>query len=100
MCVCVCVCVCVSNSADIYMYTCTTALATTAVGATVLVSKYRIAPNFRKIAKNPMIENFRDKNFVIATFIRDYHRTAASMRTIHVVALPGHNCIACGSALG
>ena len=44
---------------------------------------YRIAPNFR------------DKNFVIATFFRDYHCAAASVRTIHIVALP---TIACGSA--
>ena len=35
--------------------------------------------NFREIAENPMIENFRDKNFVIATFFRDYHRAAASV---------------------
>ena len=48
MCVCMCVCVCVC-----------------------------IAPNFHEIAENPMIENFRDKNFVIATFFRDYHRTEA-----------------------
>ena len=34
---------------------------------------YRIAPNFREIAENPIIENFRDKNFVIATFFREYH---------------------------
>ena len=53
--------------------------------------------NFREIAENPMIENFRDKNFVITTFFRDYHRAAASMRTIHVVAPP---TIARGLALG
>ena len=54
--------------------------------------------NFREIAENPIIENFRDKNFVIATFFRDYHRAAASVRpTIHVVAPP---TIARGSALG
>ena len=28
--------------------------------------------------------NFRDKNFVIATFFRDYLRAAAPSRTIHV----------------
>ena len=53
--------------------------------------------NFREIAENPMIENFRDKNFVIAMFFRDYHRAAAPVRTIHVIAPP---TIACGSALG
>ena len=35
-----------------------------------------------------MIINFRDKNFVIATFFRDYCRTAAPARTIHIVAPP------------
>ena len=30
--------------------------------------------NFREIAKNHMNVNFRDKNFVIATFFRDYLR--------------------------
>jgi hypothetical protein len=54
---------------------------------------YRIAPNFRgskilEIAKNPMNENFRDKNFVIATIFRDYRRVAARVRTIYVVAPP------------
>ena len=46
--------------------------------------------NFHEIAENPMNENFRDKNFVIATFFREYHRAAATMRTvhIHVVAPP------------
>ncbi|MCG8626104.1 MAG: hypothetical protein MJE68_29415, partial [Proteobacteria bacterium] len=34
--------------------------------------------NFREIAENPMIENFRDKNFVIATFFRDSHRARAA----------------------
>ena len=63
---------------------------------------YRIAPNFRgskfrEIAENPIIENFCDKNFVIATFFRDYRRTAAPMRTIHIVAPP---TIARGSELG
>ena len=56
-----------------------------------------IAPNFREIAENPMIENFRDKIFVIATFFHDYHRAAASVWTIHVIAT---STIACGSALG
>ena len=44
---------------------------------------------FHQIAENPMNENFRDKNFVI-TFFREYayHRTAAPVQTIHVVALP------------
>ena len=38
---------------------------------------------------NPMKENFRDKNFVIATFFRDYRRAATPVRTIiHVGALP------------
>ena len=53
--------------------------------------------NFREIAENPIIENFRDKNFVIATFFREYRRAASPMRTIHVVAPP---TIARGSALG
>ena len=44
-----------------------------------------------------MIEIFRDKNFVIATFFRGYYHAAASVRTIHVVAPP---TIARGSALG
>ena len=38
---------------------------------------YHIAPNFvvqnfREIAKNHMNVNSRDKNFVVATFFRDY----------------------------
>ena len=53
--------------------------------------------NFCEIAENPMIENFRDKNFVIARFLYDYHRAAASVWTIYLVALP---TIARGSALG
>ena len=53
--------------------------------------------NFREITENPIIEIFRDKNFVIATFFRDYRRAAAPVRTIHVVAPP---TIARGSALG
>ena len=53
--------------------------------------------NFRDVAKNPMIENFHDKNFVIATFFRDYYHAAASVQTIHVIAPP---TIARGSALG
>ena len=32
--------------------------------------------------------NFCDKNFVIATFFRDYRCTEAPMRTVHVVAPP------------
>ena len=53
--------------------------------------------NFREIAEKPMIENFCDESFVIATFFRDYNHAAAPMRTIHVAALP---TIARGSALG
>ena len=53
--------------------------------------------NFHEIAENPIIENFRDKNFVIATFFRYHHRAAAPVRAIHVVAPP---TIARGSALG
>ena len=53
--------------------------------------------NFREIDENPIIENFRDKNFVIATFFRDYCRAAAPVRIIHVVAPP---TIARGLALG
>ena len=34
--------------------------------------EYHIAPNFREIAKKNMNVNFRDKNFVIAKFFRDY----------------------------
>ena len=52
--------------------------------------------NFREIAENPMIENFHDKNFVIATFFHDHHRTVAPVHTIHAVAPP---TIARGSAL-
>ena len=44
--------------------------------------------NFCEIAENPMIENFRDKNFVTATFICDYHCAAASVQTSHTVAPP------------
>ena len=33
-----------------------------------------VVQNFREIAENPINENFRDKNFVIATFFRDYPR--------------------------
>jgi hypothetical protein len=47
-----------------------------------------VVQKFREIAKNPINENFRDKNFVIATFFRDYRRVAARVRTIHVVAPP------------
>ena len=51
---------------------------------------FRIAPNFvvqnfREIAKN---HNFLDKNFMIATFFRDYLCATESARTIHIVALP------------
>ena len=53
--------------------------------------------NFRDVAKNPMIKNFHDKNFVIATFFRDYHHAAASVQTIHIITPP---TIARGSALG
>ena len=68
----------------------------------MIISVYRIAPifvvqNFYEIAENPIIENFRNKNFMIATFFRDYRRAAAPVRTIHVVAPP---TIARGSALG
>ena len=38
--------------------------------------------NFREIAENPIIEKFRDKNFMIATFIREYHRAAAPTQTV------------------
>ena len=38
--------------------------------------------NVREIAENPIIENFRDKNFVIATFFREYHRATAPARTV------------------
>ena len=44
--------------------------------------------NFREITENPLIENFRDKNFVITTFFRDYHCAAAPVWTIHVIAPP------------
>ena len=44
-----------------------------------------------------MIEKCRAKNFMIATFFHDYHRAAAPVRAIHVVAPP---TIARGSALG
>jgi hypothetical protein len=47
-----------------------------------------VVQKFRETAENPMNENFRDKNFVIATFFRDYCRAAAPVRTIHVVAPP------------
>ena len=43
--------------------------------------------NFREIAENHMNVNFRDKNFMIATFFRDYLRATAPTWTIHVVAL-------------
>ena len=35
-----------------------------------------------------MNENFRDKNFMIATFFHEYRRTKAPVRTIHIVTLP------------
>ena len=44
--------------------------------------------NFRKIAKNHMNVNFRDKNFVIAMFFRDYLRAAMPARTIPIVTPP------------
>ena len=43
---------------------------------------------FREIAKNHMNVNFRDKNFVITMFFRDYLHAAAPAWTIHVVAPP------------
>jgi hypothetical protein len=55
-----------------------------------------VVQKFLEIAKNPMNENFRDKNFVIATIFRDYHRMAARVWTIHAVAPP---TIARGSCL-
>ena len=51
-------------------------------------SKFSWFKNFVKLLKNHMNVNFRDKNFVIATFFRDYLRTAVPARTIHVVAPP------------
>ena len=44
--------------------------------------------NFHEIAENHMNVNLRDKNFVIATFFRDYRHAAAPARTIHIVAPP------------
>ena len=44
-----------------------------------------MAQNFREIAENHMNVNFCDKNFVIATFFRDYRSTAGPA---HVVAWP------------
>ena len=44
-----CVCVCVSHSADIY--TCAKAFATTAVGATVLVSKYQHVTQNKRLGR-------------------------------------------------
>ena len=38
--------------------------------------------NFRENAKNHMNVNFRDKNFMIAKFFRDYLRTAAPALTL------------------
>jgi hypothetical protein len=35
-----------------------------------------VVQKFREIAENPMNENFCDKNFVIATFFRDYRHVA------------------------
>ena len=52
---------------------------------------------FREIAKNHLNVNFRDKNFVIVTFFRDYRCFAAPTWTIHVVALPTN--LACGIGL-
>jgi hypothetical protein len=47
-----------------------------------------VVQKFRETAENLMNENFRDKNFVIATFFRDYRRVAAPVRTIYVIAPP------------
>ena len=42
--------------------------------------------NFREIAENPMIENFRNKNFVFITFFHDLIPLRRS--TCHIVAPP------------
>ncbi len=39
-----------------------------------------------------MNENFRDKNFVIATFFRDFCRVAARARADNSRYRPAHNC--------
>ena len=44
--------------------------------------------NFCEIANNHMNVNFRDKNFVMATFFRDYLCAVAPAWTIHIVAQP------------
>ena len=56
--------------------------------------------NFCEIAENPMIENFRDKKFMITTFFRDYHRAAAPVWTTHIVTPPtmARGSIGVGSA--
>ena len=53
---------------------------------------YRIAPNFREIAGNPMNINFCDKNFVIATFFCDCRRRAPLAGRIYK-DFPAHNCM-------
>ena len=50
-----------------------------------LLVYHLIAPNFRELLKS---HECSDKNFVIATFFRDYLRATAPARTIHVVAPP------------
>ena len=47
-----------------------------------------MAQNFHEIAENPMNENFRDKNFVIATYFREYRCAVVPVWTIHVVTPP------------
>ena len=44
--------------------------------------------NFCEIAKNHMNANFHDKNFMIATFFRDYLCATAPTQTIHIVTPP------------
>ena len=51
-----------------------------------------VVQKFRETAENPMKEHFRDKNFVIATFFRDYRHAATPVQTIHVVAPPTTAC--------
>ena len=44
--------------------------------------------NFHEIAKIHMNVNFRDKNFMIASFFRDYHCATVPVQTVHIVTLP------------
>ena len=55
-----------------------------------MAAVYHITLNFCEIAKNHINVNFRDKNFMITKFFRDYCHAVAPVQssTIHIVVPP------------